>query len=95
MAVAAIPLVSWGLAFMFAPGWLDPLFANPPAVLGLPAGSFLVVIGVTMAVLGIAAVGSSVPAFARGALFTICAFVSIGTLLAGPLIILVIQNLAI
>ena len=95
MAVAAIPLLSWGLAFMFAPGWLEPLFANPPAVLGLPLGAFLIVIGVTMAALGIAAVGSSVPAFARGALFTFCAFVSMGTLLAGPLIILVLQNLAV
>jgi tight adherence protein B len=42
--VAGLPIGLMGMMFVVAPGFMQPLFYNPPGILGLPAG--LVVLGI-------------------------------------------------
>lgn len=49
---AVLPVILLPLLFVVAPGFMDPILANPPAVLGLPAGLILVSVAATLAVLG-------------------------------------------
>lgn len=50
--VAGLPIGLAGFLFVAAPGFMDPMFANPPAVLGLPAGVVILLIGGFMMFLG-------------------------------------------
>ena len=42
--VAGMPIVLMGLLFVIAPGFMQPMFENPPGIAGLPAG--MIVLGV-------------------------------------------------
>jgi hypothetical protein len=91
---AAMPLVLLvGLAAI-APGFLDPMFANPPAVLGLPAGMILLGLVVVLGVVGVAAVWhTSSPAVALIPI-VLLSVPAIVLVILGPAMILIIQNLA-
>jgi tight adherence protein B len=50
--VAGLPIGLAAFLFVAAPGFMDPMFANPPAVLGLPAGVVILLFGGFMMFLG-------------------------------------------
>ena len=50
--VGFLPIGLAGFLFIAAPGFMDPMFANPPAVLGLPAGVVILIFGGFMMFIG-------------------------------------------
>jgi tight adherence protein B len=50
--VGFLPIALAGFLFVAAPGFMDPMFANPPAVLGLPAGVVILIFGGFMMFIG-------------------------------------------
>src|SRR4051794_22878820 len=50
--VAFLPISLAGFLFVAAPGFMEPMFANPPAILGLPAGVIVLAFGGFMMFLG-------------------------------------------
>ncbi len=50
--VAGLPIALAGFLFVAAPGFMEPMFANPPEILGLPAGVIILLIGGFMMFLG-------------------------------------------
>ncbi|HEX9043864.1 MAG TPA: type II secretion system F family protein [Candidatus Limnocylindrales bacterium] len=43
--VGFLPIGLASFLFLFAPGFMDPMFKNPPGILGLPAGMIILVVG--------------------------------------------------
>ena len=50
--VGLLPVGLAGFLFIAAPSFMDPMFANPPDVLGLPAGVVILIFGGFMMFLG-------------------------------------------
>ena len=50
--VAGLPIGLAAFLFVAAPGFMEPMFANPPEILGLPAGVIILMIGGFMMFLG-------------------------------------------
>jgi tight adherence protein B len=50
--VAGLPIGLAAFLFVAAPGFMDPMFANPPAILGLPAGVIILAFGGFMMFIG-------------------------------------------
>jgi tight adherence protein B len=50
--VGFLPMALAGFLFVAAPGFMDPMFANPPSVLGLPAGVVILIFGGFMMFIG-------------------------------------------
>ena len=50
--VGMLPIGLAGFLFIAAPGFMDPMFANPPEVLGLPAGVVILIFGGIMMFIG-------------------------------------------
>lgn len=50
--VGFLPIGLAGFLFIAAPGFMDPMFANPPAILGLPAGVIILLFGGFMMFIG-------------------------------------------
>ena len=50
--VAGLPIALAGFLFVAAPGFMEPMFANPPEVLGLPAGVVILIFGGFMMFIG-------------------------------------------
>jgi tight adherence protein B len=50
--VAGLPIGLAGILFIIAPGFMAPMFLNPPAILGLPAGVVILMFGGFMMFLG-------------------------------------------
>jgi hypothetical protein len=93
-AVGLLPLLIWYLAGILAPGAVDPLFANPPAIAGLPAGVFVLAVVTVMTLAGavvIATARSNTVVAAAVVLLTVPATV---LLFLAPAVILLVQNLA-
>jgi hypothetical protein len=94
-ALTSFPFILLVALAVLAPGYLDPLFANPPAIAGLPLGVAWLFVAIVWAVLGIL-VARGVRSSARiiGALlvFTLPASMAI---ILGPAAILIVQNVAI
>ena len=92
--VASVPVIVWAAVWVVAPGFMEPVFLNPPAILGLPAGVFPVAFAGGMAVFGwLVAHRARTLGVALGTLvfLTIPALV---LLLLAPALILVIVNVA-
>ena len=91
--IASIPFVLIVVAQIVAPGFLEPIFANPPEILGLPAGIvmlFLTVIWASLAFVVIRAMPSR-SGIALGLLvFTVPAIIAIVYI---PATILIVLNL--
>jgi hypothetical protein len=87
LATALSPVVLWVVLLLLAPGFTDPLYANPPGIAGLPAGLVLMGTAFVLAAVGAIVVwrsrSSTVQALAIG-LLTIPALLLIGL---GPSII--------
>src|SRR4051812_968374 len=50
--VAGLPIGLAAFLFVAAPGFMEPMFANPPGILGLPAGMIILAIGGFMMFIG-------------------------------------------
>jgi tight adherence protein B len=50
--VGFLPIGLAGFLFIAAPGFMEPMFANPPEVLGLPAGVVILIVGGFMMFMG-------------------------------------------
>jgi tight adherence protein B len=50
--VGFLPIALAGFLFLAAPGFMDPMFRNPPAILGLPAGVVILMFGGLMMFIG-------------------------------------------
>jgi len=50
--VGFLPIALAGFLFVAAPGFMEPMFMNPPAVLGLPAGVVILIFGGFMMFIG-------------------------------------------
>jgi tight adherence protein B len=50
--VGFLPIALAGFLFVAAPGFMNPMFANPPEVLGLPAGVIVLIFGGFMMFIG-------------------------------------------
>jgi tight adherence protein B len=50
--VGFLPIALAGFLFVAAPGFMDPMFANPPSIAGLPAGVIILFFGGFMMFLG-------------------------------------------
>jgi tight adherence protein B len=50
--VGFLPIGLAGFLFIAAPGFMDPMFANPPGILGLPAGVIILIVGGIMMFIG-------------------------------------------
>ena len=50
--VGFLPIGLAGFLFVAAPGFMDPMFANPPAISGLPAGVIILLFGGFMMFIG-------------------------------------------
>ena len=50
--VGFLPIALAGFLFVAAPGFMEPMFLNPPAVLGLPAGVVILIFGGIMMFIG-------------------------------------------
>ena len=54
--VAGLPIGLAAFLFVAAPGFMEPMFANPPEILGLPAGVIILLFGGFMMFLGFLAI---------------------------------------
>ena len=54
--VAGLPIGLAAFLFIAAPGFMEPMFANPPSILGLPAGVIILLVGGFMMFLGFLAI---------------------------------------
>jgi len=50
--VGFLPIALAGFLFVAAPGFMDPMFANPPNIAGLPAGVIILIFGGIMMFIG-------------------------------------------
>ncbi len=50
--VGFLPIALAGFLFVAAPGFMDPMFANPPAIMGLPVGMVILAMGGFMMFIG-------------------------------------------
>ena len=50
--VGFLPIGLAGFLFIAAPGFMEPMFANPPGILGLPAGVIILIVGGIMMFIG-------------------------------------------
>ena len=96
LLVSSLPLWLTLLLSLIAPGYMDPIFANPPAILGLPAGVLVVTAALVWASMGLWLVwqrGGSVAVL----LLAMVLFVAPATLavVLAPASILILQNLAV
>ena len=92
-AVALVPLWSFAFLRLVAPGFMEPLFLNPPAILGLPAGMVCTfVAGLLMALSVLAMRWARSPA-GRTAAFLLLTIPSLIIVVFAPAVILIVLNL--
>lgn len=95
VALGLLLLWLWVFFLVLAPGFMDPVFSNPPAVLGLPAGVMLVLAALGWMALGVILLRRT--STTVGALIAFLAFTVPATLmiLLTPAAVLIIFNLAV
>lgn len=94
MVAATAPVWVVGFLLIAAPNYFGALFLNPPALVGLPAGSVIAAVAVALTILGIVVVEaeSRLVRAAGIAFFTLPAV--LGFLMA-PAIVLILLNLSV
>ena len=88
--IACLPFVVLVILIVIAPTFLDPIFANPPSLFGLPAGMVVLALGIVwgaMAFVVIWATSSRAGVFAAQLLFTMPALFTI--ILAAPVVLII------
>jgi len=92
-ALALLPLWAGILLSLVAPGFMDPLFANPPAIVGLPAGIVLIFVAGLLMAFGVLAMRWTSSVAGRTAAFLLLTVPSLLLVVASPAAILTIMNL--
>lgn len=77
-----------------APGFMDPLFSNPPSVAGLPAGIFIIAVAMTLMLAGVWLLRRPASDLATVLAFLLLTIPATVLILVGPATILIIVNLA-
>ena len=95
VVLTTLPIVLWVVLSVAAPGFLDPIYANPPAIAGLPAG--IVLLGGSLLLAGL---GVLIAYRTRSDLVALLAFLflsvpAMAAIILLPAIILIVQNLAV
>jgi hypothetical protein len=68
-AIALVPLWVGILLGLFAAGYMEPVFANPPQIVGLPAGMVVVFIAGLLMAFGVLAMRATTSQVLRSAAF--------------------------
>jgi hypothetical protein len=92
--IATVPMILWVALAAFAPGFVDPVFMNPPAMLGLPAGVVIIAFAMAIAFLGWVVIRR---ARTVGVVLVALVFLTIPAmllLLLTPALVLIVVNLA-
>src|SRR5262245_5320557 len=76
-----------------APGFMDPIYANPPGILGLPAGVILVGLALTWMALGMLALAGSSSDGTRMTIIAVFTIPAVIAIMSGPTLILTILQL--
>ena len=77
-----------------APAFMDPLFANPPAIVGLPAGIFIIAVAMTLMLAGVWLLRRTESDLMILLVFLAFTVPAMALILIGPATILIVQNLA-
>lgn len=95
IALGLLPL--WLVAFLVitAPGFMDPVFSNPPAVLGMPAGVTMVLVTLAWMALGVLVLQRTTTMVAALVAFLVFTAPAAFGLLLIPAVTLIILNLAV
>lgn len=95
VALGLLPVWLVVILRIFAPGFMEPVFSNPPAILGLPAGVVFVLAAFAWMTIGVLIIRTT--STTVGALIAFMAFTvpSMFIILLSPAAILIIQNLAV
>lgn len=92
-ALALLPLWSWIILQIATPDYMNALFANPPSLVGLPAGMVSTLVAGSLMAFGILAMRSSGSASTKAAAFLLLTIPSLILVLLAPAIISMIMNL--
>ena len=86
----------WVLIFfaIATPGFMDPLFANPPSVAGLPAGVFIIAVAMTLMLAGVWLLRRSESDLTTVVAFLFFTIPALALMLIGPALILALTYLA-
>ena len=94
-ALAVSPFILWAVLVLVAPGFMDPVFMNPPGIVGLPAGIVVAAVALLIALLAAVIIWRTRSTFVAVAAVVALTVPSITVILFEPAIILIIQNLAV
>jgi hypothetical protein len=92
--LTSLPFVLMVVLMVGAPGYLDPLFSNPPDIVGLPAGVVFLFFALVWAVFGILVVRGARSNARILLAFVVFALPASIAIFLGPALILIVQNLA-
>jgi hypothetical protein len=92
-ALALLPLWVGIVLRIAAPGFLDPLFLNPPAIVGLPAGIVVIFAAGLLMALGVLVMRSTRSIAWRTAAFALLTLPALALVVFAPAVILILANL--
>jgi hypothetical protein len=95
IAVGLLPLFLWALLTILTPGYMDPVFASPPAILGRPAGIVLMIGGLVWMMLGVVALVRTTSTVAGGVVLVVFTVPATFAIILLPAIIVIVSNLAV
>ena len=95
IALAFTPLWLTIVVSLLAPGFMDPLYANPPSILGIPGGIMLMVMAFGWMAIGVGIVAATRALWSQLAALWIFAVPATAAILLGPALILIVLNLAV
>lgn len=92
MVLGLLPL--WVLIFFLlaAPGFMDPIFANPPAIVGLPAGVFVLAVAIVLTLTGVLSMRSARSDLASLLVLLVFTVPALALILLGPAAILILLS---
>lgn len=93
LILSLMPLWSLAIALVTVPGFMDPMFANPPMAMGLPAGIWILATAMILMGLGVPVIRRASPRVALLA-FLLLTVPALALLLMGPAMILIAMNLS-
>ena len=91
--IASIPFVLIVVAQIFAPGFLEPIFANPPDIVGLPAGIVMLFIAAIWASLAFVVIRANPSGWAIAVGLLVFTVPAILAIIYIPATILIVLNL--
>lgn len=91
-ALALLPLWAWIFLNLFAMGFMEPVFANPPSVVGIPLGAILIVVAWLVMALGLVAMRRTRSAAGRMAAFALLTIPALILTVLAPVIVLAVVN---